>query len=69
MEGRGKGAGFLITPVSINTLIGFKLVPQIIQVFICTGKCRPKGHKVPLGKFSVNVLCYILRLFILISYL
>ena len=29
VEGRGKGSGFLISPVVINTLIGFKVVPQV----------------------------------------
>ena len=38
---------FVISPVAINTLIGFKAVPQFIQVLTFEGKCRPKGHKVP----------------------
>ena len=40
---------FLIAPVDINTLIGFKAVPQFLQVFSCVGKYKPKGHKRKLG--------------------
>ena len=29
MEGHGKGAGFAISSITINTLVGFKLVPQV----------------------------------------
>ena len=36
---------FFIEPVAMNTLIGFKSVPQVLQVWICVGKCCPKGHK------------------------
>ena len=56
---------FAISPVAINTFIGFKAVPQVLQVCSCVGKCRPKGHKGPLGQLLVNVFCYILRLFVL----
>ena len=40
---------FVIEPVVINTLIGFKEVPQVIQVWICICNFWPTGHKVPLG--------------------
>ena len=30
VEGRGEGAGFLIVPVAINTLIALKAVPQVL---------------------------------------
>ena len=59
-----KGASFFIVPVSITTLIGLKSVPQFLQVFSFLGKCRPNGHKVPLGSLLVNFLCHVLRLFV-----
>ena len=59
VEDRGKGSGFLIEPVTINTLIIFKAVIQILQVCSCGGKCHPKGHKVPLGYLLANVLFYL----------
>ena len=39
----------IILHVSINTLIGFKTVPQVIQVCSCVVKGFPKGHHGPLG--------------------
>ena len=32
VEGRGEGAGFVVAPIAINTLIGFKVVPLISKV-------------------------------------
>ena len=49
LGGCGEGAGVLVSPISINTLIGFKSVPKLIQVLSCVGKCRPKGNNDPLG--------------------
>ena len=40
---------FVIAPVAIHILIGLKEVPQVIQVWSCMSKFRPKGHKVLLG--------------------
>ena len=40
---------FVISSVAINTLIGFKAVPQVIQVWSSICKCCPKGYKSPLG--------------------
>ena len=40
---------FVISLVGINTFIGFKEVPQVIQVWSFVGKCRTKGHKISLG--------------------
>ena len=40
---------FVVAPVSINTLIRFKEVPQVIQVCSCVGKCCPKRHKGTFG--------------------
>ena len=34
---------FVIEPVSINTFIRFKKMPQVIQVWSCVGKCWLKG--------------------------
>ena len=39
---------FVISPVAINTMIGFKEVTQVTQVLSSVGKCRPKGPKGPL---------------------
>ena len=39
---------FVISHVVINTFIGFQSVPQVIWVWSCVYKCRPKGHKGPL---------------------
>ena len=39
----------VIGPVSINTLIFFKVVPQVIQFCSCVGKCWLKGNQGPLG--------------------
>ena len=36
---------YVISPVAINKLIGFNKFPQVIQVWSCVDKCRPKGHK------------------------
>ena len=43
VEGFSKGDGFFIAPVSINTSIGLKAVPQVIQFRSCVGKCWLKG--------------------------
>ena len=51
---------FVISPVVINTLIGFKAVPHVIKVCSCVGKHWPKGQQGSLGYFLVSVLCYIL---------
>ena len=48
-EGGGKGLSFFIAPVTINTFIGFKKVPRVIEMWNCIYNCWPKGHKVPLG--------------------
>ena len=40
--------GFGILPVSINIFIVFKVVPRVIQVCSCVGKCWIKGHQGPL---------------------
>ena len=44
-----RGLVFVIAPVSINTLIFLQAVTQFIRVWICVGKCCPKGLKYPLG--------------------
>ena len=40
---------FVISPVAIDTLIGFKAVPLVIQVWSCIGKFLTEGHKDSLG--------------------
>ena len=50
---------FVVAPVAINTLIGIKVFPQVIQIFTCVGKCRPKGHKGPLSSLLVIFVLYI----------
>ena len=45
VEFRGEGAGFFISPVTINTFIGFKVVSQFIQLWSCVVKCKSKGTK------------------------
>ena len=47
---------FVVAPVAINTFIGFKAVPQVLQVFSFVGKYWAEGHKVPLGSLLVKVL-------------
>ena len=42
------------SPVSVNTFIGFKAVPKVLQLFSCVGKCLTKGHNSPLGLSLVN---------------
>ena len=42
---------FFVSHVTINTLIGFKAVPQALQICSCVGKCWPKGHQVSFGSF------------------
>ena len=37
------------SPVAMSTLIEFKAVPLVIQVWSFVGKCSPKGHKDLLG--------------------
>ena len=46
---------FAISPVAINTFIGFKADPQVIQVWSFIGKFFPKGHKGPLVYFLTNI--------------
>ena len=36
---------FVIAYVAINTFIGLKAVPQVIQVCSCVYKCCLKGHQ------------------------
>ena len=40
---------FVIAPVDINTMIGFKKVTSVIKFWSCVGKCWIKGHQCPLG--------------------
>ena len=43
---------FVIWTVAINTLICFKTVPQVLQVFSCVSNFFSKDHKVPLVNSS-----------------
>ena len=54
---------FVILPVVINKFIGFKPVPQVVQVCSCVGKCRTKGKQDPLGYYLGKRLCNILRFY------
>ena len=39
---------FVISPVVLNKLIGFKEVTQVLQFYSCVGKFLPEGHQGPL---------------------
>ena len=55
---------FVISPVSINTMIGYKVFPQGLRVWSSVGRCWSKGQQGTLVYFFY-FLCYILRLFLL----
>ena len=40
---------FVMSNAAINAFIGFKAVPQVLQLFSYVGKCHRKVHQGPLG--------------------